>query len=134
MDQGELETWVKTENLKFDYTFTTLIFVTLGLSIQFSPGMGKEWQWLLIASWITLFLAGFAGGYRLARLQYFIQIDATRAVHIKNGNVQGVEKGDQLLDREQPALKTLLYIRFWVFSAGVCMNLIFAIINYLHKV
>jgi hypothetical protein len=134
MDQGDLDNWVITENLKFDYTFTTLIFATLGLSIQFSPGMGKECPWLLIASWLILLAAGFAGGYRLTKLQYFYKLDARTTAYVRDGNVKGVEKGRQMLNKEQATLKPLLHIRHWGFLAGISANMVFAIVNYLHRI
>ncbi len=133
MNQIELDNWVIKENLKFDYTFTTLIFATLGLSIQFSPGMGKECPWMLIFSWIFLLVSAFAGGYQLKKLQYFYQVDATTSNYVIGGNAPGVKRGRELLDKERKVLKFLIFVRQWGYLIGITLNVAFATINYLHK-
>lgn len=136
MDQTDLDNWVIKENLKFDYTFTTLIFATLGLSIQFSPkiGTGNEWPYLLIAAWIILLVSAFTGGFRLLKLQYLYQLDAQTSAYVRSGNDLGTKKGRTLIAKEDAALKPLIYIRLWGYLIGISLNLAFAIVNYLHQI
>jgi len=50
---------------KFEYSFTTLCFAILGLSIQFSPNYGRVWAPLLVVAWSFLLLAALLAGYRI---------------------------------------------------------------------
>ncbi len=59
---------------KFEYAFTTFIFASFALSIQFSPGFGNEWKALLLCSWLILLFSGLAGGYRLMLLSEFMRL------------------------------------------------------------
>lgn len=56
---------VVEQEQKFDYSFTTLNFGTLALSIQFSPGYGKVAPFLLISAWLAFMISALLAGYRV---------------------------------------------------------------------
>lgn len=77
---------------RFEYAFTTFIFVSLALSVQFSPGFGTQWKWLLLSSWAILLIAGIAGGCRLMLMPEYM-----RLYGIKDYLSKRVKMGDLLL-------------------------------------
>ncbi len=77
---------------KFEYAFTTFIFASLALSIQFSPAFGVQWKLLLVISWAILFISGLAGGYRLMLLPEFMRLSGVQDYLSKR-----VKMGDLLL-------------------------------------
>ena len=133
MEQIELAHWVIRESLKLDYSFTTLIFATLALSIQFSPGMGTIYPLLLIVAWTLLMISALASGYRLMRLQYFYQLDVQVSKAVRKNNLDVVKKGRELISGENKYLVKIYYFRLWTFLLGLLFNLSFAIANYLTK-
>lgn len=63
---------------KQDSALLTLAFSALALSVQFSPKMGHEFAWLLVASWVCLLLSGFFGGWRLVHKPVAIKLNLRR--------------------------------------------------------
>lgn len=48
---------------KFVNSFTSLCFATLAISIQFGSKLGQIMPYMLILTWVLLFLASVSGGY-----------------------------------------------------------------------
>ena len=129
----EFDLWLIKESLKFDYSFTTLIFATLALSIQFSPGMGFFLPWALISSWAFLMVAAIAGGNRVIRKEIYYRNNHYQNKAKQIGEVEAVQKAQTILDDEQKKSLVLYKIRQWGFLAGVFLNFIFVVVNYLEK-
>ena len=128
---NELGMELTKQEFKFDYSFTALVFATLALSIQFSPPMGNETQWLLMLSWFFLLVSAILGGLRIINKVYFLHINVVRNEATKNGNVKYVDTANQIMLKTDK--KALLFFKFqqWFFLIGVICNLVFAANNYL---
>jgi hypothetical protein len=101
------------QQLKFNYSFSTLIFGTLALSLQFSHEMGKTCPYFLITAWFCFMASSIAGGYILTEMY-------------KVKNMERVFLFDDL----SMIFKTAFRIRLWGFLIGLWFNLLFAAINY----
>jgi hypothetical protein len=103
------------QQLKFNYSFTALIFGTLAISVQFSPKMGPHFPWLLVIAWILLMSSSIAGGYVLMKLY----------------SREALERVFEFTDLGK-VYERAFAIRLWGFLLGVGVNLLFAVINYLY--
>jgi hypothetical protein len=118
------------ESSKFDYSFTTLIFATLALSIQFSPSMGMNIPWLLIVSWLFYFIAAVAGGNLILRKQVFYRNNYNQLMATTE---EDELEAAQIEDRERKKVSFLYILRLWAFLIGVFLNFVFVSVNYLVK-
>src|SRR5258708_2099487 len=92
--------WVIKESLKFDYSFTTLIFAALALSIQFSPSMGMIFPWLLIISWLFFLVAAIASGNRIIKKEIYYRNNLYQNNARDAGDVEAYQNAQPIL-REQ---------------------------------
>lgn len=65
IDNSELLKTIIAEESKFEYSFATLNFGVLALSIQFSPSYGDTWKYLLVVCWVLLLTSSLLAGYRI---------------------------------------------------------------------
>ena len=123
--------WLIEQSLKFDYSFTTLVFATLALSVQFSPGIGSNFPWLLVASWTCLLIAAVAGGNQIIRKQVYYRNNLIQNKAMASGKIEIVEKAETILKEEQRKGLLLYKLRQWGFLVGVFLNLLFVVANYI---
>jgi hypothetical protein len=91
IDNKDLMKTIIEQDHKFEYSFTTLAFATLALSIQFSPAYGKVWPYLLISAWtlllISAILSGYRVVYRLVSMKVNLNINQAEQYKIQMSNV-----------------------------------------------
>lgn len=91
MKNEEFYQLVQSKSDKFNYALLSVTFATLALSFQFSPKMGNQWPWILIAAWVCYTASAFFGGLRLSqevthmRLNYLVnKVEAFVNAQVKN--------------------------------------------------
>ena len=63
-EETQLRQHINDLDNRFDQGLLAVTFSTLALSIQFSPKMGFSYPWMLVSSWILLFISSLLGGWR----------------------------------------------------------------------
>ena len=127
MDHGNKWSFVMEADRKFEYSFVTLIFTVLALSIQFAPKYGDAWKYLLICSWVLLLISGLIGGYRVFhKLHSLISGYQSRSSNMIEKAVTLI-----LMDENTEQMRSLFIWQALFFLGGIFCNLTFIIINYL---
>lgn len=61
---------------KFINALTSVGLASLALSIQFTPELGNLYPYILVSGWVTLFISGGLGGWRMMYAPTFLWMNA----------------------------------------------------------
>lgn len=133
-EYAELMTMALEREQKFEYAFASLIFATLGLSIQFMGGIGINAPWLAISGWILLLISGTSAGWRLMHhpplLKMNAEINRKKALQASSEVVAGMKI---VFDKKAGKFHIHWKIQVYCFFAALILLTAFSVLNFMVK-
>ena len=111
---------------KMEFSFIGLIFASLALSLQFSPGFGNQYKVILIISWVLYLISIFSGLYRIFNGFKITVLN----LKVLKGNLSEI-KFEEATVKTQGIIAFLSIIQIAFYVLALILNIAFASLNYL---